>query len=139
MEHCVFAAFLSKGKSFKDCGKPCEKHLVQLKDQFGNHHWIKPDHECRNTMYNASARTALPYLPDWQKLGLGEIRFEALHEQGQDLISKIKNYILVLKNEQTIDQALAQLKTTESYGLSTRQLGKAVEYESRKKDHGFIS
>jgi putative protease len=33
MEHCVFAAFLSKGKSFKDCGKPCEKHLVQLKDQ----------------------------------------------------------------------------------------------------------
>jgi putative protease len=139
MEHCVFAAFLSKGKSFKDCGKPCEKHLVQLKDQFGNHHWIKPDHECRNTMYNASAQTALPYLPDWQKLGLGEIRFEALHEQGQDLISKIKNYILVLKNEQTIDQALAQLKTTESYGLSTRQLGKTVEYESRKKDHGFIS
>lgn len=138
MEHCVFAAFLSKGKSFKDCGKPCEKHLVQLKDQFGNHHWIKPDHECRNTMYNASAQTALPYLPAWQKSGLGEIRFEALHESGSDLISKIKNYIAVLNNEQTVDTALIHLKTTEAYGLSTRQLGKSVEYESRKKDHGFI-
>ncbi len=139
MEHCVFAAFLSKGKSFKDCGKPCEKHHVQLKDQFGNHHWIKPDHECRNTMYNASAQTALPYLPAWQKLGLGEIRFEALHESGADLISKIKNYISVLNNEQSIESAMTHLKTSESYGLSTRQLGKAVEYESRKKDHSFIS
>jgi U32 family peptidase len=139
MEHCVFAAFLSKGKSFKDCGKPCEKHHVQLKDQFGNHHWIKPDHECRNTMYNASAQTALPYLPAWQKLGLGEIRFEALHESGADLISKIKNYISVLNNEQSIESAMTNLKTSESYGLSTRQLGKSVEYESRKKDHSFIS
>jgi U32 family peptidase len=139
MEHCVFAAFLSKGKSFKDCGKPCEKHHVQLKDQFGNHHWIKPDHECRNTMYNASAQTALPYLPAWQKLGLGEIRFEALDESGADLISKIKNYISVLNNEQSIETTMINLKTSESYGLSTRQLGKTVEYESRKKDHSFIS
>jgi putative protease len=139
MEHCVFAAFLSKGKSYKDCGKPCEKHHVQLKDQFGNHHWIKPDHECRNTMYNSSAQTALPYLPAWRKSGLGEIRFEALHESGSDLISKVKTYIDVLNNEQSIETALTQLKTTEAYGLSTRQLGKAVEYESRKKDHAFIS
>ena len=71
-------------------------------------------------------------------LGLGEVRFEALNEAGTDLISKIKNYVTVLKNEKTIDQALSELKTTESYGLSTRQLGKSTEYESRKKDHSFI-
>lgn len=138
MEHCVFAAFLSKGKSFKDCGKPCEKHKVQLKDQFGNYHWIKPDQECRNTMYNSSAQTALPYLAEWQNLGLGEIRFEALHEQGDELVFKIKNYLDVLAGTIDIQGAMAHLSTSEKYGLSPRQLARSEEYQARKKDHGFL-
>lgn len=138
MEHCVFAAFLSQGKSYKDCGKPCEKHKVQLKDQFGHHHWIKPDQECRNTMYNSSAQTALPYLQDWQQAGLGEIRFEALHEVGDELIQKISHYILVLENKKTVQQALSDLKLTERYGLSPRQLMRTEEYQARKKDHSFL-
>ncbi len=138
MEHCVFAAFLSQGKSYRDCGRPCEKHKVQLKDQFGNHHWIKPDQECRNTMYNSSAQTALPYLNDWKQLGLGEIRFEALHESGEELIQKIGYYIDVLQNKKTIDTALAGLKVAEKYGLSPRQLMRSEEYQARKKDHSFL-
>jgi putative protease len=138
MEHCVFAAFLSKGSSYRDCGKPCEKHKVQLMDQFGNYHWIKPDQECRNTMYNASAQTALPYLNDWQNLGLGEIRYEALHESGVDLLAKIKNYIEVLEGQKTIPQALNELQTKELYGLSPRQLDRSEEYQARKKDHSFL-
>ncbi len=138
MEHCVFAAFLSKGKSYKDCGKPCEKHKVQLKDQFGHYHWIKPDHECRNTMYNSSAQTALPYLNDWKALGLGEIRYEALHESGTELILKIRNYSDVIEGNKSIDEALSDLQTKELYGLSPRQLNKSVEYQARKKDHSFL-
>lgn len=138
MEHCVFAAFLSKGKSYKDCGKPCEKHKVQLKDQFGHYHWIKPDHECRNTMYNSSAQTALPYLEDWKNLGLGEIRYEALHESGVELIQKIGNYTDVIAGHKSINEALADLQTKELYGLSPRQLNKTTEYQSRKKDHSFL-
>src|SRR5690606_14591549 len=41
MEHCVFAAFLSNGTSFRDRGKPCEKHDVKLKDPYGNMHFLK--------------------------------------------------------------------------------------------------
>jgi U32 family peptidase len=139
MEHCVFAAFLSKGKSFKDCGKPCEKHKVQLKDQFGHYHWIKPDHECRNTMYNSSAQTALPYLQAWQAQGLGEIRYEALHEQGDELIRKLLNYIQVLDGTKTTAGALKDLEAIEVYGLSPRQLDRTVEYQARKKDHSFLN
>ena len=138
MEHCVFAAFLSKGKSYKDCGKPCEKHKVQLKDQFGHYHWIKPDHECRNTMYNSSAQTALPYLADWKALGLGEIRYEALHETGDELVLKVRNYVDVIEGNKSINEALADLQTKELYGLSPRQLNKSVEYQARKKDHSFL-
>lgn len=139
MEHCVFAAFLSQGKSYKDCGRPCEKHKVQLKDQFGNHHWIKPDQECRNTMYNSSAQTALPYLAQWQSVGLGEIRFEALHERGEELIFKLRSYIDVLEGKKSTEQALSELKLSERYGLSPRQLMKAEEYQARKKDHSFLN
>lgn len=139
MEHCVFAAFLSQGRSYKDCGKPCEKHKVQLKDQLGNYHWIKPDHECRNTMYNSSSQTALPYLPDWMNLGLGHIRFEALHEQKSELIFKIKKYIDYLNGALTIENTLKELKTNEAFGLSPRQLARKDEYQSRKKNHSFIN
>ncbi len=139
MEHCVFAAFLSKGKSFKDCGKPCEKHKVQLKDQFGHYHWIKPDQECRNTMYNSSAQTALPYLESWKALGLGEIRYEALHEQGAELIRKIQNYIQVLAGTKATAEALKDLEAIEVYGLSPRQLDRVDEYQARKKDHRFLT
>src|SRR5581483_1514236 len=33
MEHCVFAAFLSAGKDWRDCGRPCDRHRVELRDR----------------------------------------------------------------------------------------------------------
>ena len=92
MEHCVFAALLSKGNSFRDCGKPCEKHELKLRDQYGNWHFIKPDQECRNTMFNANAQSAAGFVEEWAKLGLGFARLEALNEAGPDLIRKIAAY-----------------------------------------------
>lgn len=135
MEHCVFAAFLSKGSSYKDCGKPCEKHKVQLKDQFGNWHWIKPDHECRNTMYNAKSQTALAYLPSWKQFGVGRVRYEALFEKGEDLIQKITTYLHVLEGTSGVEEASQQLQTVESYGLSAGSLARTQEYQSRKKQN----
>src|SRR5262249_33245322 len=35
MEHCVFAAFLSGGKDWRDCGRPCDHHRVELRDRVG--------------------------------------------------------------------------------------------------------
>lgn len=134
MEHCVFAAFLSQGTSFRDCGKPCEKHRVQLKDQFGNWHWIKPDQECRNTMFNSRAQTALSYLNDWKKLGLGLARYEALNEQGPELVEKIRTYLQFLDAKIGLHQALEQIGSMENYGLSSGNLAKGHEYQSRKKD-----
>jgi len=36
-EHCVFCRFLSEGTSKLDCGHPCEKHRVALRDEKGRH------------------------------------------------------------------------------------------------------
>lgn len=134
MEHCVFAAFLSKGSSYKDCGKPCEKHLVQLKDQFNHLHWIKPDHECRNTMFHARAQSAIKYVSSWRNLGLGNMRYEALNESDSELIFKLQNYLYFLHGLQSAEKTLLHLKTQESYGLSEGNLSKEHKYQSRKKD-----
>lgn len=133
MEHCVFAAFLSQGTSYRDCGKPCEKHQVKLKDQFGNWHWIKPDPECRNTMYNAKAQTALKYVPEWKNLGLGSVRYEALNESGDELISKIDNYVQFLKGHQDVESTIFRLETNSTYGLSEGSFDREHKYVSRKK------
>lgn len=134
MEHCVFAAFLSQGSSYKDCGKPCEKHFVQLKDQFDHTHWIKPDQECRNTMYNAKAQSALKFVDEWLSLGLKNLRYEALHEPANELISNLKNYISYFKDEQSLEETLTHLVANQSYGLSEGNLSREHKYQSRKKD-----
>jgi len=38
MEHCVFCAFLSKGTDYTNCGRPCDKHDVRLRDRVGADH-----------------------------------------------------------------------------------------------------
>lgn len=134
MEHCVFAAFLSNGSSYKDCGKPCEKHFVQLKDQFDNYHWIKPDHECRNTMFNAKAQSAIKFLDEWSQLGLGSVRYEALHENEKELISNLKNYIQFFKAQQSLEETLSHLHANQNYGLSEGNLSREHKYQSRKKE-----
>lgn len=133
MEHCVFAAFLSKGSSFRDCGKPCEKHEVKLKDQFGNWHQIKPDQECRNTMYNGTSQSAARYVKDWETLGLGYIRYEALKERGTELIAKIQAHIDFINGKKELASLIKDLGDVESYGLSESHFQREKEYQSRKK------
>ena len=38
MEHCVFAAFLSEGTDHTNCGRPCDRHDVKLRDRVGLEH-----------------------------------------------------------------------------------------------------
>ena len=134
MEHCVFAACLSTGSSFRDCGKPCEKHRVELKDEFGNRHQIKADPECRNTMFNAVAQSAAKYVSDWQALGLGAVRYEALYERGPELINKIKGYRDLLAGKKTPRQVISELQLLETYGLGEGSIGRTREYQSTKRN-----
>jgi putative protease len=134
MEHCVFAAFLSEGKSFRDCGKPCEEHRLELKDQFGNHHQIKADQECRNTMFNATPQSAAKLIPEWREKGVGEFRFEALYENKEELKKKIMGYKKLVENNSTDQhqQIIQSINVLEKYGLSDGS-HKEREYKDRKK------
>ena len=80
MEHCVFCTFMSDGTDYKDCGRPCEKHKVQLKDRVGQLHTLTADVGCRNTLFNGRAQTGARYFRDIQAVGLSRFRLEFLSE-----------------------------------------------------------
>jgi len=133
MEHCVFAAFLSKGSSFADCGKPCEKHQVSLKDQFGNHHFIKADQECRNTMFNGQAQSGAKYFSEMQKAGVSQFRFEALNEKAQELTKKIQAHLDLFLQRITNEQFFKLVNANEKYGLGDNVLSKVDDYRPVKQ------
>ena len=133
MEHCVFAAFMSKGTSFKDCGKPCEKHEVKLKDPYGNWHHLKPDQECRNTFFRATPQSASFLVDELKKIGVREYRLEALNESEEQLLLKVKAYQKLILGQSTSEEVMKQIGVMESYGLSSGQLSVTKSYKDRKK------
>jgi hypothetical protein len=86
MEHCVFCAFLSTGKDYRDCGRPCDTHVVTLRDRVGAELPLKADAGCRNTVYNNRAQTGADYVA--RLLELGARSFRALEERRDDLKDK---------------------------------------------------
>ena len=64
-EHCVFCRFLSTGTSYRDCGRPCEQHRVELRDSSGRAHPVMADVGCRNTVFGAEAQEASAHLDGW--------------------------------------------------------------------------
>jgi putative protease len=82
-EHCVFCRFLSNGTSYLDCGHPCEKHQVALRDAQGRSHPVMADVGCRNTVFGAEAQVASRHLDDMMANGIRHYRLEFVHESGQ--------------------------------------------------------
>ena len=79
-EHCVFCRFLSSGTSYKDCGRPCERHQVALRDTAGRAHAVIADVGCRNTVFGAEAQEASAHLTEWLAAGIRHYRLEFVHE-----------------------------------------------------------
>lgn len=133
MEHCVYASFLSSGSSIKDCGKPCEKHKVELHDNFGNKHFIKADQECRNTMFNATSTGTASLIEKTNELGVSLYRIEALFESGESIFEKFSEYTKLINKEISVTELNSTLGQKENYGLSSGQLFRKDEYIDRKK------
>jgi putative protease len=96
MEHCVFAAFLSEGKDWRDCGRPCDRHRVELKDRVGSHHPVMADVGCRNTVFNSVAQSAAEYIPRMKALGVRTFRVELLRENALAVGPLLTRYARVI-------------------------------------------
>jgi putative protease len=85
-EHCVFCRFLSTGTSYRDCGRPCERHRVELRDSNGRAHPVMADVGCRNTVFGAEAQEASAHLHAWLAAGIRHFRAEFVHESADAVI-----------------------------------------------------
>jgi U32 family peptidase len=99
MEHCVFAAFMSKGSSFLDCGRPCDRHRVHLRDRVGMEHPLRADVGCRNTLFNAVAQTGAGFFDVLRGAGVRHFRVELLEEDATESARVIRAYQALLAGE----------------------------------------
>ncbi len=124
MEHCVFCAFLSKGKDYHDCGRPCDKHSVKLRDRVGAEHPLKADAGCRNTVFNSQAQTGAEFVEKLLSLGVKNFRVEFLNETVEEVERTIAKYRQLLRGEIAGTQLWRELKLFNQLGVTRGQLGK---------------
>ncbi len=124
MEHCVFCAFLSNGTDYTNCGRPCDKHQVRLRDRVGAEHPLKADIGCRNTVFNALAQTGAEYVSRMIALGARHFRIEFLTETPGQVKQTIAKYRQLLRGEIDGSQLWRELKLLNQLGVTRGQIGK---------------
>jgi putative protease len=124
MEHCVFCAFLSSGKDYHDCGRPCDHHDVRLRDRVGAEHPLKADAGCRNTVFNSQAQTGAEFVEHLLALGVRHFRMEFLNETPEEVARTIAKYRQLLRGEISGAQLWRELKLFNQLGVTRGQMGK---------------
>ena len=122
MEHCVFCAFLSQGTDYRNCGRPCDKHEVRLRDRVGAEHVLKADAGCRNTVFNALAQTGAEHVSHLQSLGLRRFRIEFVDENPRQTAVTISKYRDLLDQQISGTQLWRELKLLNQLGVTRGQM-----------------
>ena len=118
MEHCVFSHVLSNGTDFHTCGRPCDRHRVELQDHVGESHPLLADVGCRNTLFNARAQSAAPYVPRLQGTGVERFRVELLRESAAETQALLTQYALVLAGRSRGPRVWHELQVINQVGIT---------------------
>jgi putative protease len=127
-EHCVFCRFLSKGTSYRDCGRPCEKHRVELKDAQGRAHPVLADVGCRNTVFGAEAQEASSHFDAWRRAGIRHFRLEFVHESAAQVRRVYQAFEAALAGRSTTRELSAELASIAPQGTTEGSLFIAPDY-----------
>jgi putative protease len=123
MEHCVFAAFLSKGTDHTNCGRPCDHHNVKLRDRVGMDHPVKADVGCRNTVFHARAQSGVEFWREFVSAGLRHFRVELLEEDAAQTRLILESYRQLLDGKIADARELARkLKAASQLGVTSGTL-----------------
>jgi len=125
MEHCVFCSFLSNGTTYKDCGRPCETHVVHLRDRVGQLHRLQADVGCRNTLFNGKAQTGARYYQQLKSTGLSKFRLELLDEDRETTASVIRSYQGLLTGNVSVNELLDDVEAIEKLGVTEGTLAES--------------
>jgi U32 family peptidase len=132
MEHCVFCAFLSSGKDYRDCGRPCDTHRVALRDRVGAELPLKADAGCRNTVFNNRAQSGAEYVSRLLELGARCFRVEFVNESADDVRHTLTRYAQLLRGEISGGELWRELKLLHQLGVTRGQMDTAPQPITRK-------
>ncbi len=122
MEHCVFAAFLSDGTDYTNCGRPCDTHRVELRDRVGLNHPLKADVGCRNTLFHAQAQSGAAFFDAFRKLNPAAFRIELLLEDAAETERILRGYQRLLAGTSTGAMIIRELNLRSQLGVTTGTL-----------------
>lgn len=118
MEHCVFCAVLSPGTNKSDCGRPCDRHVVQLRDRAGMEHPLTADVGCRNTLFNATPQSAAEAVPGLLRSGIRHFRIELLADQADTVAATLDLYQQLLAGHVRGQDVWKTLRATNRVGVT---------------------
>jgi putative protease len=117
-EHCVFAALLSDGKDWRDCGRPCDRHRVDLKDRTGALFPVTADAGCRNSVFNALPQSAAEYLVRMRELGIRRFRVDLLRETPDQVGPLLDTYRRVISGTDDGRETWRKLRAMNQLGVT---------------------
>lgn len=118
MEHCVFCAVLSPGTNKTNCGRPCDRHAVHLRDRTGMEHPLKADVGCRNTLFNSVPQSAAEVTPLLLQSGLRHFRIELLDENGSEIREIVELYRELLAGRVSGHDVWSRLRASNRVGVT---------------------
>jgi len=118
MEHCVFCAVLSPGTNKTNCGRPCDEHVVKLRDRIGVEHPLTADVGCRNTLYNAVPQSAAEAVPTLLARGVRHYRVELLDETAAEIERVVGAYRELLAGQATGRDVWTRLNAANRVGVT---------------------
>ena len=124
VEYCVFCAFLSQGTDYTNCGRPCDRHEVALRDRTGAEHPVKADAGCRNTVFNSLAQTGAESVERLRALGARRFRVEFLNETPDQMARTIEHYRQLLRGQISGAHLWRELRLRSQLGVTRGQMEK---------------
>jgi putative protease len=120
----VFAAFLSEGRTFLDCGRPCDSHRVHLRDRVGSKHPLRADAGCRNTLFNAVPQTGAQFFETLSDAGIRRFRVELLEEDKPQSHRLLRAYTELLAGDRPGDSLWREFHAQSQLGVTRGTLAR---------------
>jgi putative protease len=118
MEHCVFCAVMSPGTNKTNCGRPCDRHEVHLRDRVGMEHRLTADVGCRNTLFNAVPQSGAEVVSVLLQHGVRHVRIELLDEAADETREVLDLYRGLLAGRYTGKHVWSQLRASNRVGVT---------------------
>ncbi len=116
-EHCLYAHLLSEGRDHKSCGRPCDRHRIDVRDHLGHEHPVIVDAGCRNTVFNDRPQSAAALVPELLARGVGRFRVDFVRESKAEALAILETYRALLDGALDAKTTSARLSVREQFGV----------------------